>query len=63
MKSYTVKSRVEFGKADDAGKVIQKAKTYEAGSTIEMDDDDAAPLLNGGAIEAAPEKASARKEK
>ena len=57
MKSYTVKSTVSFGRANAEGKITSKVKDYEPGSTIELEDDEAKPLLDAGAIEAPAEKA------
>lgn len=52
IKTYDVKSRVSFGKANDDGKILVKAKDYEPGSTIDLEDEDAKPLLEAGAIAA-----------
>ena len=59
-KPYTVKhAKISYGKADEDGKLIKKAKDYPQGATIELDDDDAGPLLELGAIE--PVKAEPKK--
>lgn len=50
-KIYNVKSKVSYGKADENGKIIVKPKDYAPGQQIELDDEDAAPLLQAGAIE------------
>jgi hypothetical protein len=50
-KTYNVLSRVRYAKADETGKIIVKEKTYEAGSPIDLDDEDAKPLLDAKAIE------------
>ncbi len=61
-KLYSVKHpRLEYGKADEAGKVIKKAKTYKEGDQIELDDEDAKPLLEVGAIEEAPAEGTKKK--
>lgn len=52
MKTYNVKSRVSFGRADADGKLKGKVRDYEPGSSIELEDDEAKPLLDAGAIEA-----------
>ena len=44
MNTYSVVTAVEYGDT------VKKVKRYEAGSTINLDDDTAAPLLNVGAI-------------
>lgn len=51
-KTYTVlHPKLSYGKADENGKILVKPRDYEAGDTVELDDDDAKPLLVLGAIE------------
>lgn len=63
MKPYTVKSKVSFGRTDGDGKVTTKIKDYEVGSTIELTDEEAKPLLDGGAIEAGKAEPEAKAKK
>lgn len=56
MKTYQVLSRVSYGKADENGKILVKPKDYKAGDKIELDDEDAKPLLEAGAIAAEEKK-------
>lgn len=61
-KTYIVKHpKVSYGKADENGKVIRKARDYPQGAPIELDDDDAAQLLEVGALEEALPEAKAKK--
>lgn len=51
-KTYTVlHPKLSYGKADENGKIIVKPKDYEAGDSVDLDDEDAKPLLALGAIE------------
>lgn len=60
-KHYKVLSPVSHGEADDAGKVTLKAKRYEPGETIALDEEHAAPLLEAKAIEPAEKSDKAAK--
>ena len=57
MSIYKVITAVEHG--DAKGKI----KRYEPGSEIDLDDDQAVPLLEVGAIEALPEPVAPAKKK